>query len=239
MAELDMKYVDKGQSEPREGLRDEGVVHVGLGKKHQEALSEYGWMETDTTNMNTLVTELDTSITTQTEAKQEAKTSTKIERAKRAVAKALIGKLRLGVSVLLKKEPVEGVTEDDFNQGTLGQNTAKIAMYLTKIQPAVEKLDEKLARFFKGQSALELVKSAVAELDAAQSEQEVNVKTTPRTTLEIYETKGRLLAAIEEMNKIAKIAFWDQKEIAGQFNKDILNRARKKRGGGDDAGVAE
>ena len=48
-------------------------------------------------------------------------------------------------------------------------------------------------------------------------------------TLALYENKGRLLNRIEEMNRVARIAFYDQNEIAGQFNKDVLRRGRKSR----------
>ena len=76
-------------------------------------------------------------------------------------------------------------------------------------------MDEQLKPYFGGESAAALVKKALTELDAAQADQEVNLAATPRQTLEIYETKGKLLAKIEEMNKVAKIVFWGQSDIAG------------------------
>lgn len=74
-----------------------------------------------------------------------------------------------------------------------------------------------------------MVAQAKGNLDAAQATQEVGVSSLPQETLGVYEAKGRLLRRIEELNKVARIAFWEQKEIAGQFNKDVLNRARKTR----------
>jgi hypothetical protein len=53
----------------------------------------------------------------------------------------------------------------------------------------------------------------------------------PQETLALYENKGRLLNRIEEMNRVARIAFYDQNEIAGQFNKDVLRRRRSAQGG--------
>jgi hypothetical protein len=50
------------------------------------------------------------------------------------------------------------------------------------------------------------------------------------------ETKGRLLSAIEEMNRVARIAFYERSEIAGQFNKDLVRRGRRTAGA---KGVAE
>ena len=98
---------------------------------------------------------------------------------------------------------------------------------MEKIHPAVVAVDEQFNPSFGGESAAALVKKALTDLDAAQAEQEVSLTSIPRQTLEIYETKGKLLAKIEEMNKVAKIVFWGQSDIVGQFNKDILNRGRK------------
>jgi hypothetical protein len=55
------------------------------------------------------------------------------------------------------------------------------------------------------------------------------VTTLPRETLEVYEVKGRLLSRIEAMNKVGKIVFWNESDIAGLFNKDVPKRARKSR----------
>ena len=68
---------------------------------------------------------------------------------------------------------------------------------LEKIHPAVVAMDEQLKPNFGGESAAALVKNALKDLDAAQAAQEVSVASMPRETLEIYETKGRLLAKIE------------------------------------------
>lgn len=57
----------------------------------------------------------------------------------------------------------------------------------------------------------------------------MNIATLPQETQQVYESKGRLLRDIEELNRVAKIAFWNRKEIAGLFNKDVINRARKSR----------
>jgi hypothetical protein len=46
----------------------------------------------------------------------------------------------------------------------------------------------------------------------------------PRETQKVYEAKGRLLSLIEEMNKVGKIAFWGQNDIAGLFNVEPPSR---------------
>jgi hypothetical protein len=228
MAELDMNLVKKGKKEPREGLRDEGVVHVGLGQKYEAELGACGWSAENTAQMGTLVEELGSGVAAQAEAKVSAKGKTGVEQAVKAQAKELIGKVRLGASIVLTDATAPGVTKESFEAGhALGQSTPKIAMYLEKIQPAVEKLDDRLLKFFNGQKASEMIAQVRKNLDAAQAVQEVETSSLPTETQKVYETKGKLLKQIEEMNKIGKMAFWGQNDIAGLFSKDVLNRARK------------
>ncbi len=228
MSELNLKLVKKGMSEPRDGLRDEGVVHSGLGRKYEAELAACGWAAKDTAEVDMLVEDLGSRVAEQAEAKITAKSKTDEERAARASAKEIIGKVRLGASIVLGNTEVPNVTMESFEAGhPLGQSTPKIAMYLEKILPAVKALDEQLEQYFRGEKASELVARARKNLDAAQATQEVSVSSMPRETQEIYEAKGRLLLKIEEMNKVAKIAFYGQSDLSGLFNKDVLNRSRK------------
>ncbi|MCK9462254.1 MAG: hypothetical protein M0R80_21720 [Proteobacteria bacterium] len=230
MAELDMNLVKKGMKEPREGLRDQGVVSAGLARNHAAALAACGWTADATAEIDALVEALGSKVAQQAEARIAAKGTTADERAARAAAKELIGKVRLGASIVLGREKVPGVTLESFEAGhALGQSTPKIAMYLEKVAPAVEAIDERLMPFFGGEKASLLMKAARASLDGSQATQEVSVATVPRETQEIYEIKGRLLKRIEELNKVGKIAFYGQNDIMGQFNKDVLNRSRKSR----------
>jgi hypothetical protein len=230
MAELDMDLVKKGMREPRAGLRDQGVVSAGLARKYATELGACGWTADDTTEVESLVGALGSKIASQSDAKIASKGKTVDERAARAAAKELVGKVRLGASIVLGKGPVPGVTMESFEAGhALGQSTPKIAMYMEKILPAVTAIDEQLKPFFGGQKASEMVAAARTALDGSQATQEVAVSAMPRETQEVYETKGRLLRRIEELNKVGKIAFYGQNDIMGQFNKDVLNRSRKSR----------
>jgi hypothetical protein len=112
-------------------------------------------------------------------------------------------------------------------------------MFLEKILPAVTAMDDKFKPVFGGKSAAALIADAIKNLDTAQSTQEVSIKSLPPETAKIYETKGHLLTLIEELNRVAKIAYWNQTDIASQFNKDILNRARKTRKKPDDEETTE
>jgi hypothetical protein len=75
----------------------------------------------------------------------------------------------------------------------------------------------------------ELLATAKQKLDTADTAQELTLANLPEETLKIYEAKGRVLEAIEDLNRLAKNAFAGQAEIIGKFNKDLLLRARKER----------
>ena len=131
---------------------------------------------------------------------------------------------------MLSQVKVPNVTDESFKIGMrLGQSTPSILIYLEKIHPAVVAIDEPLKPYFRGESAASQVKVVKDALAAAQAQQEVAVTSLPQETLGVYEAKGRLLSRIEEVNRIARLAFWDRKDLWGQFNKDLINRARKSR----------
>ena len=101
--------------------------------------------------------------------------------------------------------------------------------YLNAIAPHVTKLDADLSPFFQKKSASAELAQVKTALDAADTTQEVALAGLPADTLAVYEAKGRVLEAIEDLNAVARNAFDGQAEIVGQFNKDVLNRSRKKR----------
>lgn len=49
----------------------------------------------------------------------------------------------------------------------------------------------------------------------------------PVDTQKVYAAKGRGVELVEELNAVAKNAFEGDAALIGQFNKDVLLRARK------------
>lgn len=230
MRELDQDLIKKGMREPREGLRDEAMAHVGIARKFVAELAAVGWTAARTDEIEALAASLGSRVAEQAEAKAESKAKTAAERVAVANAKALIGKTRLAVSVLVSNGAAPAKTKEILEAGhALRQSTPRIAMYLEKILPTIASLDAQLRVYFGGESPAALLTAAKSALDTAQQGQEADAGVLPRETLEIYEAKGLLLGRIEELNKLGKIAFYGQNDVAGLFNKDVLNRARKAR----------
>lgn len=112
---------------------------------------------------------------------------------------------------------------------SLRRSTLQIEDYLCSIASAVGHLDGELARYFGGESAahqLEAVREALLQATANQALQQGG---RPGDTARLYQAKGRVLELIEDLNRIGRIAFADQPVVAAQFDKRLIDRARRKR----------
>lgn len=226
---IDMKLAEKGRRQPRLGLLDQGRYHLQLEIKYRGALHAAGWRPMHTNELTELVDFLDTQHAEAIEARADSRGNRRREQEAIDDCKACKRKLVHAFTDLYE----DGiVTPEDLDivkkSGPLGRSTPKISAYLADIRKPVAKYDAALRGFF-GESALAMVDRVKADLDEAQGAQEAGLASLPHETLKIYEAKGRLLASIEKMNRIAKIAFDGQAHIIGEFNKDLLRRARTKR----------
>lgn len=224
----------KGKREPLKGLVEQGAVQVGLAQRFAAELARRGWTAADTARLQQDLGLVDTERGKQVEARDEAhlKGGGGEQRAVQG-AKDYIATLRLAAPGAVLRAQVAGVVDASVKQfssnGTLGRSTPALLDYLTRVAPVVARLDEHLKPYFDGQSAAALLAGVKQELSAADVTHEVALKGLPADTLQLYEAKGRVLAAIEEVNRVGRIAFRGQAELSGQFNKDLLLRARRER----------
>jgi hypothetical protein len=65
---LDTRLVNKGKAEPRDGLAQQGKVHVELAKQHAAALDDNGWSGADTDELATNVGKLEAAAGSQAAA---------------------------------------------------------------------------------------------------------------------------------------------------------------------------
>ena len=147
-----------------------------------------------------------------------------------AAAKELIGRLRNVVRQVARAHPEAGVTHAAFEgQGTLHRSTPRILAYLQAVHPAVAKLDEALRPYFKGQSALALIEAAQGDLTRTGASQEVDLASLPADTAQVYARKRRLLELIEDLNAVARNAFYGEPALKARFNKALILRAHRAR----------
>jgi hypothetical protein len=234
---VDMRLVRKGKGEPRDGLVQQGKVHVTLAKQYEAALIESGWSSEDTAELEKNVALLEVAKASQGDAPEAAESASDPESTAVGEAKVFLRRLRNALPRTLRETRASGVNADVFEAGErFGRSPQKIAAYLTKIRPSVESLDGDLQRHFGGKKASELLDSAKAALDKTGSAEDLASEGLPEETLNLYALKGRVLEGIEDLNRAGRIAFEGQGEVVGKFNKDILLRARREAASSKGAG---
>lgn len=230
MSEIDDYLVRKGALVPRLGLLDQARVQRKLCGKYVLILKEYGLTDE-------LLGQLDSAIElveSDRAAAIEARTISKdnLLRQENAVteAKTLKRRLVLAFNDLQSERRLgDHVLSAITKSGRMRRSPTLISGYFTDIRPHVEKHSEMLRPYFRGVCPLVLLDATVAELDSAQATQEADYSALPLETRKVYEAKGRLLAIIEKVNRIAKIAFDGDAMTIALFNKDLIQRARQAR----------
>jgi hypothetical protein len=112
--------------------------------------------------------------------------------------------------------------------GSLGRSATKISKQMNRTREVVVQLEEYLRPYYHGESPVAVHDRIIAKLSAANGKQENRRRNLPNETRELNVAKGALLEAIEDLNRIGRIAFMGQASVAARFNKDILLAARRK-----------
>lgn len=227
---MNEKLAKKGQSQPLQGLRDQLALHLKLASDDAEALSGSGWAPEDTIELQTIAKKLQDETLAKLEAAATAKASTRAEEAKVSAAKEFIWKLRQAVPGAMKAARKAGVNVDAaaFKAGgRVGRETKDVLTYLEQVQTAARALEPYLKKYFGGQAVVAKAEELHGSLTAANKLQEALRQTVPQDTASLYEAKGEALERIEELNRVAKIAFYGQAAKVAPYNKDVLLRARR------------
>ena len=204
----------------------QGRVQVSLAETYAEPLARRGWSPEKTWALASRVVSLDERYSARSSSADASRRATLTKHARVDAAKSFIETLLLAVFIVLRDFPDTGVSKKAFRRGQrLGRSSSRISKYLMKIRPFVVTLDEHLAPYFGGESPVALLESIKSALDASGAAQEIKQGLVPPTTAELRSLNGQILEMIEDVNRVAKIAFADQPAIAAQFNKDLLERA--------------
>jgi len=229
-------YVAKGEQEPTAALVQQADYSIAVAHKYKSNLVEAGLSEGRIAEMVALKEQVAQAMGGQHEEKSTSKQATSEEHRRIDAAKKHIRKIRKLAPLAVRTLPNPDITLDALRaEASLRRQTPVIVAYLNKTRPIVATLSEGLKPYFRGEEPLAVHDRVTAELLAADSTQELAVKSRPETTLKLNEAKGRLLEAIEDLNRIGQLEFDGQAEIIAQFNKDILLRARRSRGSSKDS----
>jgi hypothetical protein len=227
---IDLRLVVKGKDEPRAALAQQLRVSAALAKLHEADLTKVGWLVADTQKLTANAALLESAEAIQADARGRAQGATRSEVAGRAHAKEFKRTLLNALPIALRRAGRPAEELENFEAGgALDRSTPKISAYLAKIRGPLVPLDAALKPFFGGASAVARLDAAKAELDGADTAQELALTELPEKTQQIYAVKGASLELIEDLNRLGKNAYRDNAVTAGSFNKDILVRGRKTR----------
>lgn len=235
MAIIDERLARKGKGQPRQAVLQQARILQKLGADNQVALAEHGWDAADNAQFATDIGALEAALGNRSTSNVEAEHSTKSEQAALDDVKAFLRKLRSALPRVLRKNGPTGITVSSFvEQEPVRRSTPKAIAHLIKIRSFVVALDEPLKKFFQGKKASDELDAVKTALEQADTHQESAQAAGPADTQTLHEAVGRVLEGIEDLNRTGKIAFERQATKAALFNKDLILRARAKKGAPDE-----
>jgi len=223
-------YIAKGEREPMRGLVEQAAYSIQKANEYKAELLSTGYQEAQLALLEELYNKVRLLQGNQHGSATEAQSTTREEEEDRSEVKAFIRKLRKLAPIVVRQMVNGKELLKSLEAGRpLGRSTSKLVEYLDKIRDTVALLDEPLKPYFPGESALATRDRLSASLAGANAVQQAKYSGLSEKTKDVYEAKGRLLEAIEDLNRIGQVTFEGRAEIAAQFNKDILLRARRGR----------
>lgn len=207
---------------------DEAWAHVALARRYAEALAEHGWPPAETEALERAIADLQPTPGPPV-LEGEARNALAAEWTAIGEARAFLRRLRLVAPVLARRR-AHLLDALPFQQDP-GLSTASLSAYLEKIRPGVVLLDAGSSRYFKGVTASEDLDRVKRQIDASRAREEAQLGSLSEDEVTLSEAKGRLLEAIEDLDRVGELAFEGRAAVVGQFNEDILWQARRARSG--------
>lgn len=128
----------------------------------------------------------------------------------------------------IRDTKVEGIPAEAFQVGVaLAQVAPRIVAHLVRLRPTVLRLDEDLRPYFGGARPSEALDARKRALDDADATQEVQRTALPKQTARLHQAKAELLGAIEDLYRVARIAFPRESPSRKVFGLSILRRGRR------------
>lgn len=235
MSEETLRLINKGAREPIVDLMQQGAMTREVMTLHEATLRRFGLTDARRDALVKTEEALQKLIASGAAQREEARETTRSRNRELGAAKAYIRCLQQAVPMALAdgraaKDPkVNGINPSVFIIRALGRHPSGVVQYLSRVESFVEVLDPYLKPFFQGESALKRhkeLRGALADAEAIQDSTRVNL---PTSTAEYRALKGLLLEAIEDINRIGRIAFNGDATSSAPFNKDLLVRGRSRK----------
>jgi hypothetical protein len=223
-----LRWIARGSKDSGAAMLAQGGYSIPLAQKHASPLGRFGFGQDKIDLMVSWYTRLGERLGSRQAAMSDCKLAARQEVEAVSYAKDHIFLVRELLPMTLRdKGTTHALPSDIAPKGSLKRSAPKILEYLKATRELVARYENDLRPAFQGRSPLEAHDEAIAKLEAASGNQEMKLGSLPQETKAIYEAKGALLELIEDMNRVARVAFRGQAEIAAQFNKDKLLRTRR------------
>lgn len=218
----------KGNRTSRRGLLGQANVHIQLVHNHREVLQRFGLTDAQISALEALNKAVSESTSSRASLQSTSRTASKNTEAAVDAAKTVIRQVSQASKIVANTKGFGSVAANAFvGASGLGRSVDKIRDYLLRIHPAAVALREDLRPYLAGADAGELITEAITRLNNTDRVQETGIDSLPVASQQLYLQMGQLLSLIELINTIGRIAFDGNAVVRGQFNKDILLRARK------------
>jgi hypothetical protein len=227
----DRRLVTNGRRERLPALLQQAKVSAALARERHGALESYGWSPARTAALEAEIAALEADVGTRVERTLSARHATAREQAAIDAAKRFLEQLRAALPMVLRSTKSTPSSATAFHAGRdLGRSTPRIATFLTKLRPSLAALEADFAPYFPG-GVLAALEAASAALDEADVAQETRRAMLPSETARVAAAKGRVREALEDLQRVVRIAFGAEQIERTTFAEHVLRRAKRRRAG--------
>jgi hypothetical protein len=226
----DDRLVRKGRDVPPTSLTQQARVSIQLARAHAVGLARYGWSPPQTEALLVRTQALAAVTGERCAHADAARRATLQEAVARREAMRFLRHLRTALPLALRAAPSDGPAARAFLAGApLGRCSAKVLAHLVAIASPVAHLEAQLAPYFPGARPTARLAHVHDALGVAQAERTRLHAEIPTQSDRAHRVAGELLEAIEDLHRIAKLAFEDEPLLRAAFSKKWIERGHRRR----------
>jgi len=221
-------YADRGTRDTWPALDEQATYTINLGTTYKTEILAAGLAEALLADMLEKQKQCSSIFGARREAEVDSQLATSGESAAMSAAKAYLYKMDQVLPIATRGVKLDDLKPEHlFRPKDSSKSTSKTKARLEAMRPLVVRLEDKLKRYFSEQSPVKVLDAVIANIQAAQANQASRQQARSPETFKLRVAKGELLEMIEDVNRLGRVAFMGQADIAGKFNKDILLKARR------------
>lgn len=215
-------------------------MSLQLARAHTAGLARFGWSDART---QALAAQAEALRAVAGERQAHLATlagAVRVEAAARREAMRFLRHLRTALPLALKTTRAgSGDADGSLSSraflagGPLGRCTARVVTHLAALAPAVERLDDALAPYFPAERASARRARVLDALVAARATRARLQAEVPAQTDRAHRLAGELLEAIEDLHRVARLAFEGEPLVLAAFSKRWIERGRRRRASSD------